>query len=200
MANRWVSAVLAVAGGVAAAAERTERFDKDPGWDGNNNRATTPEKRTVRQDFGYSRTTNAGGKPGEIGGFISPAAETAYYARKIDRKTFGDTLSASGTLLCKGPECHVLVAFFNSATVNEWRTPNTVALRLLGRGDVFYAYVEYTTAKWRAGGDSPGGFAAGKDPKTGRTRPRGFKTGAPPERSPRDDPGGNNGRGAVTVT
>ena len=38
----------------AAAAERTERFDKDPGWDGHNNRSTTPEPRTVRQDFGYS--------------------------------------------------------------------------------------------------------------------------------------------------
>src|SRR5262245_16421363 len=34
------------------AAERAERFDKDPGWDGHNNRSTTPEPRTVRQDFG----------------------------------------------------------------------------------------------------------------------------------------------------
>ena len=63
----------------------------------------------------------------------------------------------------------MLIGFFNSGMVNEWRTPNTVALRLLGRGDVFYAYVEYTTGKWRAGGDSPGGFATVKDEKTGRT-------------------------------
>src|SRR5688572_21863958 len=39
--------------------ERTERFDKDPGWDGQNNRATG-EKRTIKQDFGYSRTAHAG--------------------------------------------------------------------------------------------------------------------------------------------
>ena len=47
------------------AEERTERFDKDPVWDGRNNRATTPVKRTVRQAFGYSRTANAGGKLGD---------------------------------------------------------------------------------------------------------------------------------------
>ena len=186
--------------GWAAAEERTERFDKDPGWDGQNNRATTPEKRTVRQDFGYSRTANAGGKPGEVGGFISPAAEAAYYARKIEAKTFDSPLSASGTLLCKGPECHLLVAFFNADTVNEWRTPNTVALRLLGRGDVFYAYVEYTTAKWRAGGDSPGGFATVKNTATGRLDLRGFKTGVAHAWSITYDPAGNNGGGAVTVT
>ena len=34
-------------------------------------------------------------------------------------------------------------------------TPNSVALRLYGRGDVFYAFVEYATGRWRAGGDSP---------------------------------------------
>ena len=88
----------------AMAEQRTERFDKDPGWEGRNNRATVSEKRTVRQDFGYSRTANAGGKPGEVGGFITSAAEPAYYARKLAPKTFDDHLSASGTLLCQGRE------------------------------------------------------------------------------------------------
>ena len=153
--------LLACVAGVSVAEERTERFDKDPGWEGRNNRATTPEKRTVRQDFGYSPTANAGGKAGEIGGFITPAAESAYYGRKLEKKTFDDTLSASGTLLCKGRGFHALIGFFNADTVNEWPTPNTIALRLLGRGDVFYAYVEYTTGKWRAGGDTPGGSTLG---------------------------------------
>jgi hypothetical protein len=186
--------------GWAAAEERTERFDKDPGWEGRNNRATTPEVRTVRQDFGYSRTANAGGRPGEVGGFITPAAEPAYYARKLRPKTFDDPLSASGTLLCRGRQFHLLIAFFNAGTVNEWRTANTVALRLLGRGDVFYAYVEYCTGKWRAGGDSPGGFATVKNPTTGRVEPRGFKTGVAHHWSLKYDPAGNNGAGAVTVT
>src|SRR5205085_2366353 len=137
----WASAVLGcLLAGPAASAERTERFDKDPGWEGRNNRAEEPKPRALRQDFGYSRTANAGGKPGEVGGLITPAAEPAYYARKIGRKTLADPLFASGTLLCKGRSFHLLVAFFNSGTVNEWRTANTVALRLQGRGDVFYAY------------------------------------------------------------
>lgn len=200
--SRLVALFVTLAGmaGVVPAEERTERFDKDPGWDGHNNRATTPEKRTVRQDFGYSRTANAGGKPGEVGGFITPAAETAYYARKIEPKTFADPLAASGTLLCKGRECHLLIGFFNAGTVNEWRTPNSIAIRLLGRGDVFYAYVEYTTGKWRAGGDSPGGFATVTDAKTGRVALRGFKTGVAHAWSIKYDPAGNKGGGAVTVT
>jgi hypothetical protein len=201
MQVRWV-VVAVMAGGLAGAAEkeRTERFDKDPGWDGQNNRATTPEKRTIRQDFGYSRTAHAGGRAGEVGGFITPAAEPAYYARRIDKKTFTDPLTASGRLVCKGRVFHALVGFFNSGSVNEWRTANSIALRLLGRGDVFYAFVEYTTGKWRAGGDSPGGFATVKDPKTGRVALRGFRTGVPVEWSLRYDPEGNQGSGSVTVT
>jgi hypothetical protein len=191
-----------VLGGLAGAAEkeRTERFDKDPGWDGQNNRAAVPEKRTVRQDFGYSRTAHAGGQAGEIGGFITPAAEPAYYAKRIDKKTLADPLTASGRLVCKGREFHALVGFFNSGTVNEWRTANSIALRLLGRGDVLYAYVEYTTGMWRAGGDSPGGFATVKDPKTGRVALRGYRTGVALEWSLRYDPDGNRGGGTVTVT
>ena len=49
--------------GTVLAAERTERFDRHPGWDGHNNRATAPKPRTVRQDFGYSPTAHAGCQP-----------------------------------------------------------------------------------------------------------------------------------------
>src|SRR5687768_3101236 len=73
--------------------ERSERFDKDPGWDGRNNRAETPAKRTIKQDFGYSRTNHVGkeAETGEIGGLVTPAAEPAWYARKIDTKTLNDS-------------------------------------------------------------------------------------------------------------
>src|SRR5438128_11211298 len=87
--------VLVVGSGLAAAltaAERTERFDKDPGWHGRNHRAAAPKPRAVRQDFGYSKTAHAGGQPGEVGGFITPAAEPAYYAKKISARTFADPL------------------------------------------------------------------------------------------------------------
>lgn len=185
--------------GTLLAEERTQRFNVDPGWEGVNNRAAG-EKRTVKQDFGFSKTANAGGKPGEIGGFISPAAETAYYARKLDPKSFATPLIASGTLFVKGPEPHLLIGFFNSKTVNEWRTPNTIAMRIHGRGDHFFAYVEYTTARWRAGGDTPGGFSTVKNPKTGRDDLRGFKNGVAHRWTLRYEPDGNNGTGSVTVT
>lgn len=185
---------------LASAAERTEQFDKDPAWHGHNNRATSPAPRTIRQDFGYSRTTHCGGTPGEIGGFITPAAEPAYCAKKIQQQTFGSTLSASGKLFCEGREFHVLLGFFNAATVNEWRTPSSIALRLYGRGDVFYAYVEYCTRRWRAGGDSPNGFVVAPEPGTRQIRMKGFTTGAAHRWSLRCDPDGNNGGGSITVT
>jgi len=198
----WIGAVVILFGCLATLAlakERTEHFDKDPGWDGHNNRSAT-EKRAIRQDFGYSRTNHAGGQAGEVGGFITPAAEPAFYAKRIEPKTFKDPLSASGRLICKTQSSHVLIGFFNADTVNEWRTPNSIAIRVNGRGEVFFGYVEYTTGKWRAGGDSPGGFATVRDPKSGRTTLRGFRTGVVHEWSLKYDPEGNKGTGAVTVT
>src|SRR5262249_47526743 len=95
--------------GLGMAEERTQGFDRDPGWEGHNNRPATPAPRQVRQDFGYSNTSHAGGKPGEMGGFITPAAEPAYYAKKLPTKTFADALSASGTLACTGRPFHALI-------------------------------------------------------------------------------------------
>ena len=143
-------------------AERTERFDRDPGWEGRNHRSVMPRK--VRQDFGFSATAHAGGKAGEMGGFITPTAEPAFYAKKLPPSTFKDRLSASGTLACTGQAFHALIGFFNANTLNEWRTPNTIALRISGRGDVFYAWLEYAAQTWRAGGDDPQGFPTERDP------------------------------------
>ena len=179
--------------------ERTEHFDRDPGWDGHNHRSAAT--RTIRQDFGYSPTAHAGGKPGEMGGFITPAAEPAYYAKKLAASTFRDKLSASGTLACTGKTFHALIGFFNADTLNEWRTPNTIALRISGRGDVFYAWLEYATQTWRAGGDRPQGFPTECDPKTGRQRLKGFPAkGAVHRWSLAYDPDGNQGRGVVTAS
>ncbi|HJS08211.1 MAG TPA: hypothetical protein VJ809_11145 [Pirellulales bacterium] len=185
------------------AEERTQSFDRDPGWDGRNNRAKTPEPREVRQDFGYSATKHLdGGARGAIGGYLTPAAETAYYAKRIPAATFNDRLSASGKLACPGRQYHVLLGFFNADTVNEWRTPNSIVLRLYGRGDVFYAYVEYCTSRWRAGGDSPGGFATVEDTeRPGRQQLRGFKSqGAVHTWSLDYDPTGHGGRGCIVAT
>ncbi|MFO0966814.1 MAG: hypothetical protein U0793_14675 [Gemmataceae bacterium] len=179
--------------------ERTERFERDPGWDGRNNESAI--RRPIRQDFGFSPTDHAGGKRGEMGGFITPAAEPAYYAKKLRVKSLKDPLSASGTLACTGRSFHALIGFFNADTLNEWRTPNTVALRISGRGDVVYVWLEYCTGKWRAGGDHPLGFPTEKDPKTGRQRLKGFASkGAVHRWTLAYDPEGNEGRGVVTAT
>ena len=48
---------------------KTETFDADPGWDGRNSGASS----------------NAGGSAGEIGGFITPAGEPAFYGKIRDK-------------------------------------------------------------------------------------------------------------------
>lgn len=197
-----LAVALAATSAVVLAEERRQSFDQDPQWDGHNNRATVPEPQRVRQDFGYSATRHADGQgAGEIGGWLTPAAEPAYYAKRISPATFNDRLTASGKLACTGQQFHVLVGFFNSETINEWRTPNSIVLRLYGRGDVFYAYVEYATAAWRAGGDSPGGFATIADARTGKKQLRGFASkGAVHNWSMVYDPQANGGAGSVSVT
>lgn len=181
--------------------ERTETFDTDPHWDAYHNRATEPKPRTVRQDFGYNASNHAGGERGEIGGFLSSAAEPAFYAKKIPVKTFADALTASGTLACTGRGAHALLGFFNADTLNEWRTPNTIALRISGRGDVFYAWVEYATSRWRAGGDEPLGFPTRIDPKTKRKVLVGFPAKGKVHRwSLRYDPKADGGAGVLTAT
>src|SRR4051812_25154729 len=87
-----------------------------------------------RQDFGYSKTSHAGRGAGGMGGFLTPPAELAYYAKAIPTATVSDPLSASGSLACTGRPVHSLIGFFNAGTLNEWRSPNTVALRVSGRG------------------------------------------------------------------
>ncbi len=95
--------VLAVAVAVVGARDtpkpvlKTENFDKDPGWEGHNNRLVPKAFPRVTQDFGYNRTNIAGKAPGEIGGSVQRANEAAYYAAKIGPKTLDDKLSASGT-------------------------------------------------------------------------------------------------------
>lgn len=181
---------------------KTELFDRDPEWLGVNNRiAQQRDPVQVRQDFGYSPDTNhaGGASPGEIGGFVTPAGSAAYYGKVIDRLSLDQPLEASGTLRVEKGGTNLLLGFFQSRTVNEWRTPNTVAIRINGRGESFYAYVEYCTAKWRAGGDTTP-FPSIADRKTGRMQLLGFpcETSLPWKLA--YDPHANDGRGSVTAT
>src|SRR5262245_92947 len=168
---------------------KTETFDTDPGWDGGNNRATDPAPRQIVQNFGFSSSsTNAGGSAGEIGGFITPAGEPAFYGKVITPASFNEPLSASGILNVPQGGGHTLIGFFNADTVNEWRTPNTIALRIYGRGTNFIAYLEYGTGLWRVGGGSFDGDAA--IPGGAARYPFSLAY----------DPNGAGGRGTVTAT
>lgn len=187
-----------------SAATRTETFDRDPNWDRANNRPADRRDQpvTIRQDFGFSATSHAGGKgrPGEVGGFVQAAAEPAHYGKVLSDLTFDQPLSASGKLAIADGGCHLLLGFFNAATSKEWRTPNTVAIRINGRGENFFAYVEYCTSKWRAGGDTTP-FPFNQDPQTGRKTPKGFGSGRKVHAwSLKYDPRANGGAGSVTAT
>ncbi len=77
--------------------DKTESFDRDPQWEGFNNRMQASKPTTIVQDFGYSATHFAGRQAGEVGGVIHRSMTPAFYARKIQPKTLNDMLSASGT-------------------------------------------------------------------------------------------------------
>ncbi|PYJ02765.1 MAG: hypothetical protein DME25_15280, partial [Verrucomicrobia bacterium] len=191
----WVVLLALMAWAGAMAEQRQENFDKDPAWEGHNNRAVKSE--AVRQDFGWSPgTTNAGGTAGEIGGLISPAAEPAFYAKRIQTRTFNDVLSASGTLKVERGAGHTLIGFFDARTLNEWRTPNTIALRIQQRGDVFHCHLEHCTRKWRAGASIIGRYDKVRD----RMEPKELPCGRVYAWSLTYDPNGKGGRGVVTAT
>ena len=82
---------------------KTERFDRDPGWEGRNNHIVPEKIPTVTQDFGYSRTHFTGKEAGEMGGQVWRSTTPAFYAAKIPPRTLHDKLSASGTFAITAP-------------------------------------------------------------------------------------------------
>jgi hypothetical protein len=187
LSGRWLvaPAVLVVAAGALAQGKlKTESFDRNPGWDALNNRVARAVK--IKQDFGY--------RDGLIGGRVTIAAEPAYYARKIPTKTLNDELTASGTLVCKKGSGMAMFGFFNADTLNEWRTRNSIVIRIIGRDERFEAHAEYDTSRWRAGSKQ---FTANIPGQTIAT----FAAGNSVHHwSIKYDPEGNNSGGTVQLT
>src|SRR5204863_5423884 len=77
-------------------------FDKDPNWEGHNNRLLPAVIPTIRQDFGYSATNVASQAKGEVGGKVVRCSTPTYYAARIAGKTLNGRLTASGTFALKG--------------------------------------------------------------------------------------------------
>src|SRR5204863_513209 len=76
-----------------------------------------PEKpHVVRQHFGWRETRLAGReRAGEVGGWVQRSITPAFYAKKIERRTFEEALSASGTFAVTngGGASGALVGWFN---------------------------------------------------------------------------------------
>ncbi|MBI5093966.1 MAG: hypothetical protein HZB26_16185 [Candidatus Hydrogenedentes bacterium] len=178
------------------AEERLETFDRDPGWDGHNNRPAENSTRTVIQDFGYSSAPQAGIGPGVIGGTITPDGAPAYFAKAISSRTLNEAFSASGTLQIEEGGGNTLLGFFNSQTLNEWRTPNSIVFRFNGRGDIFHAHIEYATSKWRAGAGVFGRY----DREADRNYPLEIASKGIHRWSISYDPAGNDGGGTINAT
>jgi hypothetical protein len=81
---------------------RREDFSADPGWDAKGNDETFVDVLGYgMNDFGFSPSNHAGGKPGEIGGRIWQVQEPKYFAHygdKVGRLTMNDKLVAKGKI------------------------------------------------------------------------------------------------------
>ena len=139
--------ILAFAVALSSTAQtlRTESFDQEPGWEGINNRSTAFPLRQVTQDFGYNAAAQ------NIGGLMHPAGEAAYYGYRLPKPVdLSGPLSASGKINVSRGHGHFLLGFFNANTLNEWRTANTLVLRINPRGDTWHCHLEYCSSQWRA--------------------------------------------------
>src|SRR3954452_7108005 len=114
---------------------KSESFERDPGWEGHNNRLKPKGDKTVRQDFDYCPTNIAGKEKGEIGGTIWRSPSRAYYAAPIPTKTLNDKLSASGTfaLTATAGSSGAFFGWFNSDLPGEGRQC-TLGFHFAGQG------------------------------------------------------------------
>ena len=98
--------------------DTAEDFSKDPNWDGSRNRGkfTESEPHGV-QNFGFSDTAFAGGKPGEIGGIFWRDVKGGHYADRVGPLSLEDPLEASGkvNLVVGGTDSDVTIGWFHSS-------------------------------------------------------------------------------------
>jgi hypothetical protein len=90
-------ATLAVGAADRGIVLKTDSFDRNPHWEGFNNRLTPKVIPTITQDFGFSESHFAGRTRGEIGGKVWRATAPAYHADKIPARTLDEPLHASDT-------------------------------------------------------------------------------------------------------
>ena len=132
---------------------RFEDFNRDPQWESYRSRLLPNPLPITRQDFGWRNMSHAGGRPGEIAGWIQRSVTPAWFAKVIPARTLNDKLSASGKFAVTRDEggSGVLFGWFNE-TSRGWRTPDSLTFRLDGNGGRYWVFYEYGTRHWLTGG------------------------------------------------
>jgi len=96
---------------------RSQDFSRDPQWDASGNRSTYQAKDVGgAHNFGYSATSLAGGKPGEVGGVFWRTDDWGYYADPVGPLSFEDRLEARGkvVLAVGGPDSDMCFGWFHT--------------------------------------------------------------------------------------
>jgi hypothetical protein len=176
----------------------------DPGWEGSGNRARVADRLAYgANDFGYSRSSHAGGAPGELGGRawrVQEPASMGYCGADVGTLTLEQPLFADGRIafprFCTDSGMHL--GWFN-AREQGWPPRNFVGVYLdshspLGR----FMTPMYGTARARLERDA--GRAALRSAAFGGQDLLFFPDGRSDEWSLRYDPAAAGGNGAVTLT
>jgi hypothetical protein len=155
--NRWFGiAVVATAWCVLLnpqvfcaepATQRVEHFDRDPGWEGVNNRIARDRYPTIKQDFGYA--------DGQIGGQVWRSSTPAWYAVPIEPAvTLDEPLSASGTFVVPKSASSTGVSFgwFNHDVTPGTRPMNSLLFQINGERTGVQIHVRAISAHNRSAG------------------------------------------------
>ncbi len=134
-------------------AMKTESFDRDPGWEGFNNRVTPERIPTVTQDFGYRTSNFAGKDKGESGGTVWRSSTRASYAAKISPKTLSEKLTASGrfAITATSGSSGAFFGWFNGEQTGSGRR-DTLGFRFAGEGSGARLTLQLVTDKNQACG------------------------------------------------
>jgi hypothetical protein len=188
---------------------RTQNFDRDPNWDGKNNRARPAQPQKVQQNFGYDASR------GQIGGEFWQTLRPAWYGVPVGDKSFDDALGVSGSLIILESAsgsgwqntANVFVGWFNSDETSQiWRPRDFVGFRLQSTHDPDGALVElsYGTSEWQADGVFVNKVGGGQRKLVRELTEADLLNIAPDGKthqwSLRYDPRGNEGKGEIIFT
>jgi len=179
-----------------AAALKTETFDRDPVWEGHNNRTAPADVETVTQDFGYSATSRASKEKGEIGGTVWRAVRPAWYAETISPKTLDDKLSASGRFAITGKGSSAAIfGWFNANQIEGTSRPlQSLGLQIGTSKDGGMVHIRLHTAQNQSAGTLI-------PPKEGKKEHNTFRNDGTRYTWKLDyDPHAADGKGRVTFT